>query len=71
MSKLDCYPILYVTSTPSQTEWAHKFKQKIAAKYMVIKMIDSVKKETTDNNIDMYNLTLNGYALNIPSSSKL
>lgn len=71
MSKLDCYPVLWVKSINSATEWKHEFKQKIAAKYMVIKLIDSYKNNLNDNNIDMYNLPLSGYTLNIPSSASL
>jgi hypothetical protein len=71
VTKMDCYPILFVKSSPSPTEWSHKFKQTIAAKYMVIKLIESHKNNLNDNNIDMYNLTLNGYKLSIPSHEPL
>lgn len=67
--KLDCFPVLWVQSVPSKTEWAVKFTQRITSKYLVIKLIDSHKNNVNDNNIDMYNLTLNGYTLAIPSSS--
>jgi len=33
---------------------------------LVIKLIDSYKNNINDNNIDMYNLTLNGYKLALP-----
>lgn len=67
VSRMDCYPILWVVSNLSKTEWKIKFRQRIACKYLVIKLIDSHKSNLSDNNIDMYNLTLNGYQLNIPS----
>ena len=67
VSKLDCFPVLWVISNPSKTEWTVRFKQRIACKYLVIKLIDSHKNNMNDNNIDMYNLTLNGYQLKIPS----
>ena len=59
--RLDCYPVLWVLSNQSKTEWKINFKQRIACKYLVIKLIDSHKGNIKDNNIDMYNLTLNGY----------
>ncbi|CDW85600.1 UNKNOWN [Stylonychia lemnae] len=68
VKKLDCYPLLFVASFPSKTEYSVKFKQKIAAKYLVLKLIDSYKHNLNDNNIDMYNLTLNGIKLQIPQS---
>jgi hypothetical protein len=67
VSKLDCFPILWVHSSPSQAMCTVKFKQKIVAKYVVVKLIDSYKLNANDNNIDMYNLTLNGNSLKIPS----
>lgn len=67
--KLDCFPIMWVVSTPSKTEWTIKFQQRLACKYLVLKLIDSHKNNLNDNNIDMYNLTLNGFTLKIPSSS--
>jgi len=33
---------------------------------LVIKLIDSYKNNISDNNIDMYNLTLNGKKLVLP-----
>jgi hypothetical protein len=69
IGKLDCFPVLVVFSFASKTEWTVKLKQRVAAKYLVIKLIDSYKNSASDNNIDMYNLTLNGYTLSIPSTS--
>eukprot|EP00347_Sterkiella_histriomuscorum_P004146 403361578 len=66
LNKFDCFPLLFVISNPSPTEYTVQFKQKIAAKYMVLQLIDSHKNNLSDNNIDMYNLTLNGYKLQIP-----
>ncbi len=34
---------------------------------MVLKMIDSIKNSTYDNNMDMYNLGLYGYTLKLPA----
>jgi hypothetical protein len=67
--KLDCIPILWVFSSPSFTEWRVKFEQRLVCKYLVLKLIDSIKGSQHDNNIDMYNLTLNGYSLKLPQSS--
>ncbi len=63
VAKLDCFPILWVISNPSKTEWSVQFQQRIACRFMVMKLIDSHKHSENDNNIDMYNLTLNGYNL--------
>lgn len=63
INKFDCYPFLFVISAPSKVEYTVEFKQKIAAKFTVLKLIDSYKNNLSDNNIDMYNLTLNGYKL--------
>lgn len=65
--KLDCLPVLWVFSTPSYTKWSVKFEQRIACKYFALKLIDSVKGSTYDNNIDMYNLTLTGHTMKLPS----
>jgi hypothetical protein len=67
IGKLDCFPVLMVFSAATKTELSVVLKQRIAAKYLVIKLIDSYKNNINDNNIDMYNLTLNGYTLNIPT----
>ena len=67
--KLDCLPVLWVFSNPSYTEWTVKFEQRLACKFAVLKLIDSIKNSQYDNNIDMYNLTLNGHTLKIPSLS--
>ena len=67
IGKLDCFPVLMVFSHGTKCEWKAQLKQRIAAKYLVIKLIDSYKTNITDNNIDMYNLTLNGYTLNLPT----
>jgi hypothetical protein len=67
VSKLDCYPILWVNSQPSQNLCTIKFSQLIACKYMVVKLIDSHKNSASDNNIDMYNLSFRGNLLKIPS----
>ena len=61
--KLDCFPILWVISNPSKAELNIKFIQRIACKYLVVKLIDSHKTSASDNNIDMYNMTLNGFNL--------
>ncbi len=37
----DCLPILWVFSSPSYCTWRVKFEQRIACKYMVLKLIDS------------------------------
>ena len=66
VSKLDCYPILWVKSQPITKLIEHTLKQHIAAKYMVIKLIDSYKNNLNDNNIDMYNLSLQGIRLDMP-----
>ena len=68
IGKLDCFPVLIVFSAAIKTDWTVRLKQRIAAKYLVIKLIDSFKNNANDNNIDMYNLTLNGYTLFIPTS---
>jgi len=67
LKKLDCLPILWVQSVPSYTQWTVSFQQRLACKFMVVKLLDSVKNSASDNNIDMYNLTLNGYTMSIPS----
>jgi hypothetical protein len=67
MSKLDCYPVLWVQSVPSATPYTVTFKQKVAARFLVLKLIDSIKNSAADNNIDMYNLILHGYTLSIPT----
>ena len=56
IKKLDCLPVLWVFSTPSYTKWSVRFEQRLACKYIVMKLIDSVKNSSYDNNIDMYNL---------------
>ncbi len=68
VGKLDCFPVLMVFSHATKCEWKVQLKQRIAAKYLVIKLIDSYKNNPNDNNIDMYNLTLNGYTLNLSTS---
>lgn len=67
MSKLDCIPILWVHSVPSYTVWKVKLEQRFACKYIVMKLIDSQKNSTYDNNIDMYNLALYGHTMKMPS----
>lgn len=67
--KLDCLPILWVFSNPSYTEWSVRFEQRFAVKFLVLKLIDSLKNSTYDNNIDMYNLTMNGHPLLLPTIS--
>lgn len=69
-SKLDCQPILWVSSKPSQILFTVKLKQRVVGKYMVIKLIDSYKNNISDNNIDMYNLSLKGNTLKIPSPTQ-
>lgn len=32
-----------------------------------MKLIDSIKNSVSDNNMDMYNLSLNGYTVKFPS----
>ena len=66
---LDCLPILWVFSVPSHCTWTVKFQQRIACKFMVLKLIDSYKNSLQDNNIDMYNLALRGQVLKLPPSS--
>ena len=66
IKKLDCLPILWVYSTPSYTKWSVRFEQRLACKYIVMKLIDSQKNSTYDNNIDMYNLALHGYTIKMP-----
>jgi len=58
-----------VFSQPSYTEWRVVFEQLVACQYLVLKLIDSQKGSTYDNNIDMYNLTLNGHTLKLPVPS--
>ena len=61
MSKLDCYPVLWVYSTPVELEMVAEFKQAIACRFLVLKLIDSHKGVSQgDDNIDMYNLSLTG-----------
>jgi hypothetical protein len=66
-NKLDCFPLLWVISNPNKSEWKVEFKQRVACKYIVCKLLNSHKNNLNDNNIDMYNLTLNGYYLKIPN----
>ena len=62
----DCLPVLWVFSTPSFINWRVKFEQRLACKFMVLKLIDSIKNSTYDNNMDMYNLGLYGHTLKLP-----
>ena len=54
-------------SSPSFTKWTVPFEQRLACKYLVLKLIDSIKNSTFDNNIDMYNLGLFGHTLKLPA----
>jgi hypothetical protein len=41
----------------------------VACKYFVLKIMKFNKSGQAGTNIDMYNLTLNGYDLNIPTAA--
>ena len=67
VSKLDCYPILFVESHATQEDLIVKFQQRFAGKYVVVKLIASHMTNATHGNIDMYGMTLNGHTMKLPT----
>ena len=61
--KLDCFPIMWIYSSPKNQDIELKFSQRIGCRFLVLKLIDSHKQSSADNNIDMYNMTLRGVPL--------
>lgn len=64
---LDCYPILWCFQDLASVKWNVQFEQRIACKYIVIKLIDRHESfNQAETNIDMFPLALEGYSLKIP-----
>jgi len=65
----DCYPILWVWHDKSRVVWSIKLLQKVAMKFMVVKLIDIHRPGEIDEslNFDMFNLKVEGFKLQIPS----
>ena len=64
---LDCQPILWVFQAKERIKWAVKLKQKVAAKYMVVKLIDIHRPGNGEDslNFDMFSLEVEGLTLQI------
>ena len=45
LTKLDCYPVLWVFQALETVKWKITFQQRIACKYLVLKLIDMHHKE--------------------------
>jgi hypothetical protein len=59
---MDCYPLIWCFQDLEQVKWNVKFDQRVACKYIVVKLIDRhTPSNATDCNIDMFPLTLEGY----------
>ena len=72
MPKLDCYPLLWCQQEKLSQIWEIIFKQKIAAKYVVIKLISRAPGSSSyDANLDMFPLHFHGIKLPIPCDSQV
>ena len=63
VKKLDMYPLLWGYLVPIQQMKTFTFKQTVACRYLVMKLIDSQKTNPNDSNIDVYNMSLNTVSL--------
>ena len=67
IDKLDCYPVVWCQQDQKQIKWSINFAQRIACKYLVVKLIDRhTPTNAHDCNIDMFPLSLEGNTLQIP-----
>lgn len=62
IKNMDCYPLMWCFQDLSSVKWNVKFDQRVACKYIVIKLIDRHDEfNNIDTNIDMFPLALEGY----------
>jgi hypothetical protein len=62
LKSMDCYPLLWCYQDLSSVKWNVQFDQRVACKYIVVKLIDRHESYgTTETNIDMFPLALEGY----------
>ena len=62
LTKLDCYPIVWCwQESQFSSKWNIRFEQRIACKYLVIRLIDRHQQHSYDANFDMFPLALEGY----------
>lgn len=47
-TKLDCYPVLWVNQMKEKVKWPINFKQRIACKYLAVKLLDIHRGEIDD-----------------------
>ena len=70
INKLDCCPVLWVWQAKEKVKWTVPLKQKIACKYLLVKMIDIFSQEVVNKNVDMFALEVAGLTLDIPNSNQ-
>jgi len=69
VTKLDCFPVIWCQQDLQSIMWNVQLDQRIACKYIVVKLID--RHSTNPNtNIDMFPLSIDGYKLKIPSPNQ-
>jgi hypothetical protein len=68
VKNVDCYPLLWCQQEKVSQQWNIKFKQMIACKYYVIKLISRAPGSSSyDANLDMFPLHIHGFKLPIPN----
>jgi hypothetical protein len=80
LSNLDCFPLTWGYQEFRNQHYLHQFKQRIACKYLAVKLIDRHPYQDfgdldsdgalDDCNIDMFQIGLQGYKMAIPTSAE-